>query len=150
MNRKGFSLIEMLVVTVIIGILANIAFPLFGDIRLKAQAARIIADVHTIEIAALNQFSDTGVHPRNGRSGTPPAAFVPYLPDGFSFRTEDGTRYRWRRYSLPNGLPRRRNQNVLIGVQVNTSNRDLMDKIKNLYGGETTQATARKIVFVIE
>ena len=49
MNRKGFTLVEIMIVVAIIGLLAAIAIPNFVRARAKAQAEACIANLRQIE-----------------------------------------------------------------------------------------------------
>ena len=48
-NRKGFTLVEIMIVVAIIGLLAAIAIPNFVRARAKAQAEACIANLRQIE-----------------------------------------------------------------------------------------------------
>jgi len=49
-NRKGFTLIEVVVVTVVIGVLAAVAVPRLAGSKDKAYVAAMKADLHTIAL----------------------------------------------------------------------------------------------------
>ena len=52
-NRKGFTLVELVVVIAILGILAGLAIPRFMD-------ARLVADLRTIESAESMYYAEKG------------------------------------------------------------------------------------------
>ncbi|MBN2363058.1 type II secretion system protein [candidate division WOR-3 bacterium] len=56
--KKGFSLIELMVVVVIIGILAAIAIPNFIRLRDRAKESEVKANAHTCQLAA-EEYSTT-------------------------------------------------------------------------------------------
>ncbi len=58
-NRKGFSLIELLIVVVIIGILAAIAIPKFSTTKEKAYVASMKADLRNLATAQEAFFADS-------------------------------------------------------------------------------------------
>lgn len=50
-GKKGFTLVELVVVIAILGILAGIAIPRFMDATATARGAKIVADMRTIDSA---------------------------------------------------------------------------------------------------
>ena len=63
MNRQGFTLIELMVVIVIIGVLASLAIPRFTEASAKAkmsEAPKIIASFESAYLAALAEYGDVG------------------------------------------------------------------------------------------
>lgn len=149
MNRRGMTLIELLVTLTLIAILANFALPAFAAMRLRAEAARVIGDVTAVRVAALDHYADRQTYPSTGSWGAAPPSLVNSLPRGFEWRYRD-VEYRWERWSLPNGMPTNPSQTVLIGFSVRASNPAFIAALRGLYKGEVAFGTSSQITFVLE
>lgn len=93
-SRAGMTLIELLTVMTVIGILAGIAVPTFRTSVARADAARVVADVRAVRMAAAQYISQHDALPPSGDWGDVPDEFRPYLPDGFAFGYK-GLEYAW-------------------------------------------------------
>lgn len=90
--RRGFTLVEMMVVVVVIGLLASIVTLKYIDLSRTAYAAKVVGEFTTVRLAAYNYEADHNNHwPGGAASGVVPGEMIPYLPDGFSFVTPSYT-----------------------------------------------------------
>jgi prepilin-type N-terminal cleavage/methylation domain-containing protein len=78
-NRKGFTLIEVVIVAVVIGILAAVAVPRLSASKDKAYVAAMKADLHTIAIFEEQYAADNHGQYFSGTatSDTPLNGFTP-------------------------------------------------------------------------
>ena len=148
-DARGWTMIELLMVLVILGILVNIAVPALRLVRRRAEAAHVIGDVRAIQIAAQSHHADRGMFPPTEEFGVAPITMIPMLPQGFEFRYGE-VAYRWHRYSLPDGLPAFPGQTVLLAVEVRTPSPELAATIRSLYRGRLTFGSATNIFFVLD
>ncbi len=149
MNKRGFMLIELVFVLIIIGILVNIAIPVTQGMKTRALAASATADVNAIRVAAFGYAADNQNFPRSARWGRVPNGLAPYLPSGFSFRTSDGrVRYRWVRRSRRRAS--RTGQLGYVGVRVTRRDRDLMRTLRSIYRGANIVGNATRMFVYIE
>lgn len=82
-GRKGFSLIELLIVVAIIGILVRMAIPKFSNTKEKATLAAMKSDLRTLVVAEEAFFADNrdyatkmGAKQVNGTGGAGTVAFT--------------------------------------------------------------------------
>jgi prepilin-type N-terminal cleavage/methylation domain-containing protein len=66
-KRRGFTLVEIMIVVAIIALLASIAVPNFLRARKRSQATRILEDLRQLDSAtdeyAIENNKTTGMHP---------------------------------------------------------------------------------------
>ena len=81
-NRKGFTLVELLIVVAIIGIIAAIAIPNLLNAIQRGKQKRAMADVRSVATAAEAYAVDSNVYPGAGYtafSSTDSSALTPQL-----------------------------------------------------------------------
>ena len=66
MNKKGFTLIELMIVVAIIGILAAIAIPNFLKFQAKAKQSEAKTNLGAIYVAQLSYFSNANTYANDG------------------------------------------------------------------------------------
>ena len=83
-NQRGFTLVEIMIVAIIIGVLAAIGIPNFLQMRHRAMEASVKSNMHTIQLAMEDfAFHTVGIYPDDGASTTHTGETVEDLcPDG--------------------------------------------------------------------
>lgn len=151
-RRNGFTLVEVLMVVIVIGILSGLAVPIYRDVTVRADAARIVSDVHTIQLAVADYLVDEKVHPATAAIGVMPRELEDRLPDNFPFAW-GAVKYRYRRWAIP-GTARweRRSARGLpvVGVEIYSSSEVLLRHLEALSQGRGQMLVAGSITLILE
>ena len=80
-SLRGFTLIEVLIVVVILGVLAAIVIPQFTSASDDAKRTSFITNVRSFTQQAMRYQLDNGEYPADGASGVIPAGFEAYVQE---------------------------------------------------------------------
>jgi len=90
-DRKGVTMIELLVVMLILSIIAALARPRLSGVIVKARAADAISDMQVVRLAVYNYQTDQQSWPSDVDRGIVPPGLNVYLPESFDLVKEDYT-----------------------------------------------------------
>jgi prepilin-type N-terminal cleavage/methylation domain-containing protein len=132
-QRRGFSLIELTIVLLIVATLAALAMPAYKSMLVRARAAKVVGDFNTVRVAVFNYYADHNTWPPDNYPGIVPPELKAYLPSDFTF---DHDRYEldWENWVLPDGMPMHPETHVLLGISVVTQDEALAGRVVGLLG----------------
>ena len=88
-DRRGFTLVELAVVALIINILVAVALPNFRMALFRARAVDVVADLQVVRVAVVTYQAANNQWPPDAGMGVVPPGLDQYLPDGFGFEKEN-------------------------------------------------------------
>lgn len=129
-RRRGFTLIEMLVVLVVLAILAGLGLLKYIDIRASARTASLADDVRNIHVASLAYFADFETWPPDAGTGAVPTGLATYLPGPLA-GSLDRTHYVLDFQNvMVSGEP-------LVSVAITSTDSRVLAKFITTFGGRT-------------
>src|SRR3954468_6599016 len=94
-RSRAFTLVEIMVVVVIIGLLAAAALPAYRLITLRSRAASVVNDLRTFSTVFITYSLQNGGYPADGDPQVVPPEVAGQLPGNFIQRTPIGGVYKW-------------------------------------------------------
>jgi len=86
-DRRGFTLIELVTVVLILGVLAGIATLRYLSLENDALAAKVGSEMQEIRLASINYYVEHEAWPGPGTAGVAPVELAPLLSGGTRFST---------------------------------------------------------------
>lgn len=90
MKRRGFTLVELIVVIIVLGILSTIAVMKYIDLRNAALAAQMAQEVRAIQVAAFNYYAEKETWPAEVGPGAVPVGLGNLLPGQLALSLDRG------------------------------------------------------------
>lgn len=156
-QSRAFTLVEIMVVVVIIGLLAAAALPAYRLITLRSRAASVVNDLRTFSTVFITYSLQNGRYPDDGDPQVVPPQVAGQLPGNFTQRTPIGGVYKWN-FNVPaDGVPAK----AALIIQAESGN-PIMDDLEqleavdkqiddgNLATGNLQLGSTNSLVFIIE
>ncbi len=122
MKRNGFTMVELLIVMVVMGILATLALLKTNDLKNAAIATQVNQEMRAVQIAAFNYYADKEQWPPEAGAGQVPPGLSPLLP-GQLAASFDRDRYKLDYDNVGAG------ESQIISISVTTTDPQLMAKL---------------------
>ncbi|HET8623303.1 MAG TPA: prepilin-type N-terminal cleavage/methylation domain-containing protein [Gemmatimonadales bacterium] len=132
-SRRGFTLVELLVVFVVLTVLASMMVMRYIDLKHRAISAKATADMDIVRKAGYARYYDAGAWPGGGGAGVIPADLQPYLPNSFSFVRPEYT-LEWENFTPPGGGS---SASYQVGVRLTSANTRLMQTLAQTIGSRS-------------
>jgi prepilin-type N-terminal cleavage/methylation domain-containing protein len=84
LGRGGFTIVELIMVLVILGLLAGLGMLKYIDLKATARTAALAGDVRSVELAVLNYHAEFETWPAEAGAGLVPTGLASFLPGGLN------------------------------------------------------------------
>jgi prepilin-type N-terminal cleavage/methylation domain-containing protein len=147
--QRGFSMIETMIVLAILGILVNLAVPVYVESRLRAQAAAIAADYRVVQTAVSDYYLANQAWPQNVAAGIQPPELDEFLSDQIDWAAPAYT-YDYDYFADVDGTPTQPESGVLVGFSVRNADDRLVSVLQATHNGLLTETWGDGVTFVIQ
>lgn len=142
-------MIETMITLAIIGILVNLAVPVYTESRLRAEAAAVIADYRAVHTAVSDYYLSHEAWPEDSVSGVQPPELDDFLSDQIDW-SPPGFSYDYDYFADSDGNPTQPDAGVLVGFSVRNADPRLLVLIESAQPGALTQTWGNGVTFVIQ
>lgn len=94
-RTRGFTLVEVMMVVVIIGLLAAMSLPAYRRITMRSKTAAVASDLRSYSTAFITYSLQNGRWPDNAAPRVVPNGMTGALAQGFSQKSPIGGVYKW-------------------------------------------------------
>ena len=147
MNRRGVTFPELLMIATMFGCVVALSGPKRADLKRRAVAAQVVADVDAVKKATVRFYADSGYFPRETPGGTIPQNLDRYLPQGFAF-TKNGWTLDYDRWSRKSPSVHIKTP-TQIGVSVTIVDAKVGVAAMAAYGNQSKFSFGNKYTFMI-
>lgn len=156
-RTRGFTLVEVMVVVVVIGLLVAMSLPAYRRITMRSKTAAVVNDLRAFSTAFITYSLQNGHYPPDGLPQEIPAVMIDALPTNFALKTPIGGVYKWNFGVSADGITA--NAAIIIetaGGETVNDDADLWEMIdREMDDGDLTTGNVRKgstnsLVFIIE
>ena len=156
-RAAAFTLVEIMVVVVIIGLLAAMGLPALRRVKLRSQASAVQNDLRTFSTAFITFNLQNGHWPANGDPREIPAELGNALTNNFTLKSPIGGYYKWNYDVSADGVDAKA-AIVIVGdadnpVSDDAELRQLIDRQLddgNLDSGSVQVGSTGSLVYILE
>jgi len=147
-DESGFSMIEMAIVVAIIGILINLAVPIYSESRLRAELTAIVGDYRVVQTAVTDYYLAHRAWPADSDPGEAPPELAGYLNDRIDWSRPYVYDYDY--FADSEGNPTQPEAGVLVGFSIRDADPELVALIRAARPGVLTETWGNGVTFVIQ